>query len=382
MNILHLTHTDINSDSRILKEMHALAKVEDLYNVSGIGVSLDEGASSTDKIEKLNIYSVTLKSRKLTFLPTVVRHIFSLIELTFKMIYKALRLKPNIIHCNDTLVLPLGVIVKLLTGSKLIYDAHELESDRNGLTKTLGKLTLFVEKILWRFIDTLIVVSPSIDTWYNNNIGEIESEVILNSPILEEKIFSVDKEYLRDHFSIADSSRIFLYIGILGHGRGIDLIIEAFKKSDIKSSLVFLGYGELSNELKELAEEYPNMYVHDAVPHEKVVTIAKSADIGLCLIQNVSLSDYYCLPNKLFEYCFAEIPVLASDFPDISKVVNDYNLGKCTQLDANSIYNAIKEFEAMKELPKICAKDLYNLSWEAQEEKLINLYEKVLKGNN
>ena len=46
----------------------------------------------------------------------------------------------------------------------------------------------------------------------------------------------------------------------------------------------------------------------------------------MCLIQNVSLSDYYCLPNKLFEYCFAEIPVLASNFPDISQTVEKYDL--------------------------------------------------------
>jgi glycosyltransferase involved in cell wall biosynthesis len=378
MNILHLTHTDINSDSRILKEMHTIAQASDLYYVCGIGVSLDEGATSTDKIEKLNIYSIVLKSRKLTFLPTLLRHIITLFELTFKMLFRAIKLKPNVIHCNDTLVLPLGVILKFFTGAKLIYDAHELESDRNGLTKTLGKLTLFVEKILWRFIDTLIVVSPSIDKWYTDNIGEKESEVILNAPILDEKLSPENKEYLRNYFSISDNSKIFLYIGILGKGRGIDLITEAFKNVDLKSSLVFLGYGELSDELKELAKVYPNIYVHDAVPHEKVVTVAKSADVGLCLIQNVSLSDYYCLPNKLFEYCFAEIPVLASDFPDISKVVKDYNLGQCTKLDSKSIYNAINVFENMDKLPIINTKDLYILSWDAQEEKLIRLYEKLI----
>jgi len=381
ISIVYLTHTDINSDSRILKEMNSISKYNTNYKVNGIGVVFESEKHKTNQESLINIYSITLKLRKLIFLPTILRHVITLFELTFKMIYIALKLKPKVIHCNDTLVLPLGVMIKFLTGARLIYDAHELESDRNGLTKTLGKMTLFIEKILWKYIDALIVVSPSIDSWYKEHIGEKYSAVILNSPVIEENLLDKDEDYLRNRFNILHDSKIFLYIGILGKGRGIDLIIEAFKKPDVKSSLVFLGYGELSHELKELEKEYPNIYVHDAVPHEKVVSIAKSADVGLCLIQNVSLSDYYCLPNKLFEYCFSEIPVLASDFPDISKVVKEYNLGECTQLDSLSIHSAIQKFEAMEKVPKIYEKNLYNLSWKAQEEKLVRLYEKVLKGN-
>ncbi len=376
MNVLHLTHTDINSDSRILKEMHSLSKL-DSYQVSGIGALMNKDHVSNN-LDFINIYSIVLTSRKLIFLPSIIMHSLSVLELTYKMIFKAVKLKPKIIHCHDTLVLPLGAIVKLFTGAKLIYDAHELESDKNSLTKTLGKMTLFVEKILWKFIDALIVVSPSIDKWYKDNVGKKHSEIILNSPVLESNVSIDDKSYLREYFSISKNSKIFLYIGGLVDGRGIDLIVEAFKNTDLKSSLVFLGYGKLSDDLKKLSQKYPNIYVHDAVPHEKVVSIAKSADVGLCLIQNVSLSDYYCLPNKLFEYCFAEIPVLASDFPDISYTVEKYSLGKCCKLDSKSIYKAIREFEDTKNLTKINANDLYDLSWGAQEEKLIKLYDKLI----
>jgi glycosyltransferase involved in cell wall biosynthesis len=377
MNILYLTHTDVNSDSRILKEMQSIARSKDEYIVSGIGVVLNRGEQHTNDTQKIDIYSIVLRTREWTLLPRVLRHGCSLVELTAKMFFKSIKLKPNIIHCNDTTVLPLGVMLKLFTKSKLIYDAHELESDRNGLTKILSKMTLFVEKILWRYVDALIVVSPSIEKWYKENIGEKYSEIILNSPVLENNVSSDEKVYLRKHFSIDDDSKIFLYVGGLVAGRGLSLIVEAFKRSDIKSSLVFLGYGELSDDLKKIADEHPNIYVHDAVPHEQVVPVAKSADVGLCLIQNVSLSDYYCLPNKLFEYCFAEIPVLASDFPDISETVEKYNLGKCCELNTQSIYESIKEFESIAELPKINSDELYDLSWDAQEEKLIKLYKYI-----
>ncbi len=375
INVLHLTHTDINSDSRILKEMLAIAKSSANYKVNGIGVNLDEEQHKTKKYNEIDIYSINLISRKWRFLPIMIRHILSLIELSSKMIFKAIRLKPNIIHCNDTMVLPLGVIVKFFTNSKLIYDAHELESNRNGLSKTLGKMTLFCEKFLWRFVDKLIVVSPSIAKWYEDNIGKKDTEIIMNSPLLEENIINKDKNYFRNKFSIPDSSKIFLYIGILGKGRGIELILNTFKNnSDLSSHLIFLGYGDLKNQLVEDSKKYKNIHVHDAVPHSEVVSIAKSADIGLCLIENVSLSDYYCLPNKLFEYAFAEIPILASNFPDIKEVVDNYNLGKYSELSEKCIYKAIKEYENEQELNKIDSSKLYKLSWQYQEEKLVALY--------
>ena len=382
INVLHLTHTDIKSDSRILKEMQSISTYSSKYKVSGIGVTLDEEQHKTKKDNEIDIYSINLISRKWRFLPTILRHSCSLIELTSKMLFKAIKLKPQIIHCNDTLVLPLGVILKIFTGAKLIYDAHELESNRNGLSKILGKMTLFVEKLLWRFVDKLIVVSPSIAIWYQENIGEKVTEIIMNSPVLKISNDEVDKLYFRKKFNISEGSKIFLYIGILGEGRGIDLIVEAFKNNELKSHLIFLGYGELKDKLINLSKKYENIHVHDAVPHNEVVSIAKSADVGLCFIQNVSLSDYYCLPNKLFEYAFAEIPVLASNFPDISMVVEKYNIGKCSDLDSESIYNAIKEFEQMEELPRINASDLYDLSWSAQEEKLVKMYKDLIESIN
>ncbi|WP_417326342.1 glycosyltransferase [Halarcobacter sp.] len=380
VKVLHLTHTDINSDSRILKEMQSIANMDSNINVKGIGVVLEEEVHKT-KNNKLEIHSIILKSRNWRFLPNVLRHTFSLIELTSKMIFKALKFKPHIIHCNDTLVLPLGVIIKLFSGAKLIYDAHELESNRNGLSNTLSKLTLFIEKLLWRFVDNLIVVSPSISNWYQKNIGIKSTEIIMNAPILSGYNLDVknDKSYFRNKFNIPDNSKIFLYIGILGEGRGIDLLIEAFKKTDLSSHLVFLGYGEFKDKLVDLSKKYQNIHVHNAVPHNEVVAIAKAADVGLCFIQNVSLSDYYCLPNKLFEYAFAEIPILASKFPDISMIVEKYNLGKCSDLNSESIYTAILEFEKMEELPTINKNNLYDLSWSAQEEKLINMYKNLIE---
>lgn len=377
INILHLTHTDIKSDSRILKEMQSLATVAN-YKVSGIGIhKIEELDRKSNLVDNIEIYSLDIKSRKWKFLPSFVRHTLTLVEFYFKLFVLSLKLKPKIIHSNDVLVLPIGVLVKIFTKSKLIYDAHELESEKNGISRFKSKIIFFTEKVLWKFIDHLIVVSPSIENWYKEKIDKKKSEVIMNSPVLLKDKNSNKDDYLRKKFGIPTDKRIFIYVGGLVQGRGIETLLNVFKNEKIESHIVFLGYGKLDSKILSLSQKHLNIHIHNAVSHEKVVPISKSADVGVCFIQNISLSDYYCLPNKLFEYAFSRIPVLASNFPDIKKVVQKYKLGKCSELSENEIFNIVKEFEEMEYIEKIDESKLYDLSWQAQEEKLFKIY-KVL----
>jgi len=295
------------------------------------------------------------------------------------MLPRAIQQRPDIIHCHDTLALPLGAIVKLLTGAKLVYDAHELESERSGITKLEGWLTLRVEKLLWCLIDALIVVSPSIHTWYLEKIGTKRSIVILNSPLFSNETYQ-ETDYLRKKFSIPLNKKIFIYIGLLVPGRGIDLVIQAFTHSEISSHIVFLGHGKLSDELKQLASKYSNIHVHDSVPHSKVVPIAQSADFGLCLPQNVSLNNYYCLPNKFFDYCFAGIPVLTPDFPDLRAIVSEYGIGECCGSEPSDIRHAIQHLESSDKHYRFS--DLTPLSWQSQELKLLDLYQQIVSELN
>lgn len=378
--VLHLSHTNINYDPRILKEMNALSECEKKYSLYGLGVEMDEGNAASAQSKLLKIDCITLKSRRLRYLPVFVRHVLSIIELTVKMIIKAIKTKPDVIHGHDILVLPLGVILKWITGAKLIYDAHELESNRNGLTPLLSKTTLITERLLWTFVDYLIIVSPSIQKWYQDNIGTKPSAVILNSPIVHlagECNGNFDKSYLRRKYGVSATEKIFIYVGIFGRGRGIESLIDVF--SDLQGAhLVFIGFGELSELITKHADLSANIHIHPAVPHEEVVDVIRSADVGLCMIGNVSLSDYYCLPNKLFEYCFAGVPVIASDFPDIANVVKEFKLGVCCGQDKESIKKAVESFIDDKIDTHFDIEKLEEFGWEAQQAKLLNVYEYVV----
>jgi glycosyltransferase involved in cell wall biosynthesis len=379
LRVLHLSNTNIRSDSRILKEMNALAGCEKKYTLYAIGVQTDEGSIESAQSRLMNIDSINLRSRGFRYLPRPARHLLSLLELTAKMTFKALLIKPIIIHCHDAPVLPLGAIIKVMTGSKLIYDAHELESDRNGLAPLLSKAILIAEKVFWPFVDHLITVSPSIEKWYQINIGNKPSKIILNSPTVLGVGASrggFDKSYLRRKYEISANEKIFIYVGILGRGRGIEGLLDVFSDSPA-AHLVFMGYGELEKTIIKIVDLHAKIHLHPAVPHEDVVDVIRSADVGLCMIEKVSLSDYYCLPNKLFEYCFAGIPVIASDFPDIVDVVRRFDLGLCCGQDKANIKRAVELFTHDKIRKDVDIERLGELSWEAQAVKLVAVYAHV-----
>jgi len=102
----------------------------------------------------------------------------------------------------------------------------------------------------------------------------------------------------------------------------------------------------------------------------------READCGLCLIEDVSLSDRLCLPNKLFEYAFAGIPVLASRLHEIARVVNEYRLGACCDNDADSIEAAVLKIE--REGLARPEADLTELSWDTQAKRLQEAYRQLL----
>lgn len=375
--VLHLSHTDIRTDSRILKELNSLSETN-IYSIHAIGVSAIDEAPPAKYNEDVQIQTLNLFSSKKKWNPRILRHLITLIELFFRMTGRGRKISPDVVHCHDTLVLPIGFLLKVFTGCKLVYDAHELESNKNGQNWLLSKATLLVERFCWSSIDSFISVSPSIIQWYEHLLGKKDSALILNSPILDETDVSpISKEkYFHDKYSIPQNELVFIYLGILGPGRGIENILAAFSSDKIRSHVVFMGFGDFEERIKQSSRINENIHFHPAVKHDEVVAYTRNADVGLCLIENISLSDYYCLPNKLFEYAFSGLPVLASDFPDLSSYVKKFKLGLTCDLDPLSIISSVIDFESNG--VQGVDSDLTDLKWDTQSSRLKNMYSTIL----
>ena len=162
-------------------------------------------------------------------------------------------------------------------------------------------------------------------------------------------------------------------------GRGVPLILEAMKaRTDDGLVAVFMGYGELEAEIKALSLQHSNIYFFPAVAPQVVLEYTSSADVGIHLIQNTCLNHDYCMPNKLFEYAMAGLPLLVSDMKEMSELVNAHSMGAVIRdFSPTGINLALDEF-LQKDLMHMKA-NAYHVAvenaWEVQEQKMLKAYQ-------
>jgi glycosyltransferase involved in cell wall biosynthesis len=286
----------------------------------------------------------------------------------------------DILHCNDLNALPVGTISKLLRRKqKVIYDAHEYETETMNMQGWRKKGAILLERMLIGYADRVITVSESIAEAYVKRYGIVKPALILNTPLYVNNVSK--RDLFRKRFDIAPNQVIFLYQGSLSAGRGIEHLIEAFTMlGDTSAVIVFMGYGPLEEYLQEKARTYRNIFLHEAVAPEKVLEYTSSADFGFSMIEDCCLSYRYCLPNKLFEYAMAEIPVIVSNLPEMRRIVRHNGIGIVLEKDdpqciVRAVSNAIEKgserfLPALKRFKR-------TYCWEEQEKALIKIYETV-----
>jgi glycosyltransferase involved in cell wall biosynthesis len=123
--------------------------------------------------------------------------------------------------------------------------------------------------------------------------------------------------------------RTILYQGILNPGRGLKPMIKALKFID-NLDLIIIGYGKVEEELKDFVlQEKMNsrVYFLGRISRETLVNYTKKATLGMVLEEPLGKSFEYSLPNKLFDYIHAELPIITGNMPEISKVIQHYKVG-------------------------------------------------------
>jgi glycosyltransferase involved in cell wall biosynthesis len=225
----------------------------------------------------------------------------------------------------------------------------------------------------------MIVVSEGIADWYVKEYDLERPIVVLNVPKKRELR---QNNHFHKQFGIREDQVILLYQGGLENGRGVHLILDAFEaRQDDKVVLVFMGYGSLQKNIETAAAEKKNIFFHPAVAPQVVLEYTASADLGIHLIQNNCLNHDYCMPNKLFEYAMAGLPVLVSNMKDMSALVTKHQMGAViSDFSAQGINRAIDDF-LTQDLASMKA-NAYSVAcvhaWEVQEQKMLGAYQAML----
>lgn len=371
---IHLYPSPLLNASRILREGGALARLGlfdriDLIGVGEAGLPAEEQKQAGMKIRRIGTRDSS---------GGVFRKIVDIAGWS-RAVYRLYQKTPLVcVNCHSVTMLPLGVMLKRATGARIIYDAHELETEANGLRGVRKHLTKQVERALIRHADHCIFVGQAIEQWYIREYGLRNTTVLYNCPPRRQ----IQKgDYFRQFFSIPRDKPIFLYQGLIGEGRGIRIMVEAFSSLADKAVLVVMGYGSLAGWFAEQAARHENMHYHPMVPPHRLLEYTGAADYGLSVIEATSLSYEYCMPNKLFEYVMARKPVLVSPTLEQRNFVETHGIGEVAdKLTPGAVRDAVLRLLARPPASFEAALDRTSreFCWEQQEMKLEAVYVEAL----
>ncbi len=146
-----------------------------------------------------------------------------------------------------------------------------------------------------------------------------------------------------------------------------------------------MGYGEIQNELEDLVDQrgfQGRVKFLPTVPQEVLLEYTSCADLGVIPYKPVSLNNYYTLPNKLFEYINAFIPVVASDLPELRRVIMGNSIGLLFDPEnprsiAESIEQVMANQDRYAEMKKNTIEAAKKYNWENESKKLLALYNNI-----
>jgi hypothetical protein len=260
------------------------------------------------------------------------------------------------------------VILKFLCGAKLVYDTHELETESAGSHGPRKVLSKLVERSLIGFADVVIVVSESISDWYRNTyrLSSVPlSETSSVAPIFPHgKMISAEIPYFE---------RSYFYLGVLAAGEGRDPAGCIFPNQN-QQSYDFRGYGDLVDKIST-SNNFPiSISIRRFLPN--IGKHLSGADVGVSLIENVCLSYYYSLPNKLFEYLSYGMPVLASSFPEMEKIIKENDCGWCARVEVEAITILLETLtrEEIERKRNNAVKCRWKYDWSVEEKILLDTY--------
>ena len=329
----HVYPSTLKHESRMLRVTRALAVSGQFSAIEMVGISSDGLPERYPLDMHRQIVRLPLSCGKTG--TSDWSKVFRLLEWSLRLCLYFRHRPVACLNAHSLTALPACAVISHWHNALLIYDPHELETESTnsiGIRKVLAKV---VERLLVQHCDAVFVVSDSIADWYQLRYGIPRPTVIRN---FSESLatLSPDRVERRSRLCLRNDAVTFIYQGGIMHGRGVERLLRLFARLP-QHDLLLLGDGPLTPLIQGAATKFPNIHHHPAVDPEVLLDYTRCADVGLCLTEAVCLSYAYSLPNKLFEYLAAGLPIVISDLPEQAQFVSARSCGWIAPSDDESL---------------------------------------------
>jgi len=279
--------------------------------------------------------------------------------------------KADALYAVDFDTLPASYIYHLLFSKPFVFDSHELFTEVPELQHHPLK------KWIWEMVGKIIIPKATFSFTVSESLAKLLSKkyassfiTIRNLPI-KKSIDPIDILQRR-------KNKWIYYQGMLHQGRGIELLIQTMKLLP-DWTLILAGDGDKSPELKTLTNQLnleKQVIFKGMVQANDLINLAKNAWIGINILENTSLSYYYSLANKTFDYFQARLPAIHIDFPEYRLLAEEnQNIILLEKMDGKLLAKTIEDtwkdqnlYESMVVAAEEAAK---KYTWEEESKKLL-----------
>ncbi len=347
-------NSDLVTDQRVHRTANSL--LNQGYNVVVIGRKPINSSISNNRPYKVKYIKPLFSKGPLFY-----------ISFNFRIFISLIFSKVSLVYANDLDTLPgcsLGAIFRF---KKMVYDSHELFTEIPELVNRPLK------RIIWRLTESIFIkkakyvftVSDSVSNELNKRYN-VTPIVVRNLPIR------------KDIEAFKDKQPTLIYQGSLNIGRGIELAIDMMNYLTCYR-LIIVGTGDIEIELRK---RMLNQKLFDRVEFtgrlspEDLYRLTCTAWLGLSLEEDLGLNYKFALPNKVFDYVAAQVPVLVSDLPEMVKLVNNYGIGLVAKSRnprelADQVADFFEDKNLREQVSKNVQKTSVELQWSKEEHKLI-----------
>jgi glycosyltransferase involved in cell wall biosynthesis len=278
---------------------------------------------------------------------------------------------------NDLDTLLPNYLISKIRRAPLVYDTHEYFC---GVPELQYRPLI---RGIWRSVESWIFPNLKHVFTVNNSIAKLYEDEYGLRPMVFRNIGSriVNKQFKsRQELGLPLEKVICINQGTgINVDRGMEEFVAALPLMP-EVVLLLVGSGDAIPGLKVkiAGSEFEKQVIFvDRLPYEDLLHYTANADMGLSLDKPTNVNYRYSLPNKIFDYIQCGIPVLASDLPEVAKIVKEYEVGCCVsghspQDLAEGVTSLLKmNGPALKGKIERAASQLH---WEAERTALVEFY--------